>query len=144
MATSPLSPTLSLTLSLTPLPSPSSSLTPLTHPLPHPSRQDGHITTKELVAFFGETAKKGDAVRTATYWLKEMDGYGDNSGYITIVRDDWIALRDSVICQLKPAHPHPLTHTHSLTHTRSPTHSLTTPAHPHALSHRTLSRTRTL
>ena len=47
--------------------------------------QDGYITTEELRAFFGETVAKGDAARTARYWLNEMDGYGDNSGFITLV-----------------------------------------------------------
>ena len=39
----------------------------------------------ELVTFFGETGTKADAERNAKYWLNEMDGYGDNSGYITLV-----------------------------------------------------------
>ena len=49
------------------------------------AHQDGHITTEELVTFFGETATKADAVKNAKYWLQEIDGYGENNGYITLV-----------------------------------------------------------
>ena len=47
--------------------------------------QDGNITTEELLAFFGETGTKKDAARNASYWLKEIDGYSENDGYITLV-----------------------------------------------------------
>ena len=47
--------------------------------------QDGCITTAELIAFFGETSKKADAIRNARYWLNEIDGFGDNTGFITLV-----------------------------------------------------------
>ena len=36
--------------------------------------------------FFGDTGtNKNDAARDAAYWLKEIDGYGENNGYITLV-----------------------------------------------------------
>ena len=47
--------------------------------------QDGYITTEELLAFFGETGTKRDAARNASDWLKEIDGYSKNDGYITLV-----------------------------------------------------------
>ena len=36
------------------------------------------------MAFFGGTGT-GDAARNAGYWLQEIDGYGENDGYITLV-----------------------------------------------------------
>merc|ERR1712187_134788 len=56
--------------------------------------EDGYITTEELVAFFGETVATGDAVKEARYWLNEIDGYGDNDGYITL--DDMLDYFDSL------------------------------------------------
>ena len=49
------------------------------------SPQDGYITTAELLLFFGETGTKKDAARNASYWLKKIDGYSENDGYITLV-----------------------------------------------------------
>ena len=49
------------------------------------SPQDGYITTAELLLFFGETGTKKDAARNASDWLKEIDGYSENDGYITLV-----------------------------------------------------------
>ena len=60
--------------------------------------QDGYITTAELIAFFGETGTKKCAVKNANYWLKEIDGYGENDGYITEV--GWhVALHASTVAQ---------------------------------------------
>jgi len=43
---------------------------------------DGNITTDELLAFFSQVDKEKEAKRRAKFWLKEIDFYGDNSGYI--------------------------------------------------------------
>ena len=47
--------------------------------------QDGNITTDELLAFFSQVDKEKEAKRRAKFWLKEIDFYGDNSGYINPV-----------------------------------------------------------
>ena len=47
--------------------------------------QDGRITTQELLAFFAEKGTIDDAARNARYWLEKIDGYGDTSGFITLV-----------------------------------------------------------
>ena len=48
--------------------------------------QDGSIITEELIALFGETCADGDDVRqNAVYWMKQIDGHGDNTGFITLV-----------------------------------------------------------
>ena len=47
--------------------------------------QDGHITTEDLIAFFGETGTEKEGESNARYWLEQIDGYGDNTGYITQV-----------------------------------------------------------
>ena len=44
--------------------------------------QDGNITTDELLAFFSQVDKEKEAKRRAKFWLKEIDFYGDNSGYV--------------------------------------------------------------
>ena len=64
-------------------PAPSSASGPVTTINTTP--QDDNITTEELVAFFGETCADGDDVEKASYWLKKIDGYGDNAGSITMV-----------------------------------------------------------
>ena len=66
------------------------------------SPQDGYITTEELVAFFGETSKGADAERNAKYWLQEIDGYGENDGYITLVLRHIRDMRQRSRCR----HPH--------------------------------------
>ena len=47
--------------------------------------QDGHITTEDLIAFFGETGTEKEGESNARYWLEQIDGYGHNFGYITQV-----------------------------------------------------------
>lgn len=45
--------------------------------------KDGHITTEDLVAFFGETGTEKEGDSNARYWLEQIDGHGNNTGYIT-------------------------------------------------------------